>query len=98
MDLEKEQNIKAKLESIKIEADETSEIKIRKLKSLINQMNLHLFDNPHEKIKIFSLQKLGYEAILFVLDHDKETNENQVQKDKIKDLIKIIESEIESLS
>jgi hypothetical protein len=100
MDLEKEQSIKTKLEEIKTQTDETSETRIRKLKSLINQMNLHLLENPNDKEIILTLQKLGYEAIIYVLDNDKQSDESQTkrQKDQAKRLIEIINSEFKSLN
>ncbi len=100
MDSKKEQSIKLKLETIKTDENETSEIKIRQLKSLINQMNLHLFENPDDKKKILTLQALGYEAILSVLDNDKEANidEVQMQRDKTLSLIQVVNEEIQSLS
>ena len=100
MDLKKEQSIKNKLESIKTETNESYEIRIRKLKSLINQMNLHLFENPDDKKKILVFQKLGYEAISQLLDNDKEIEaiEKEKQKEKTKSLIKILETEITILS
>lgn len=95
MDLQKEQSIKVKIEAIKTEINETHEVRIRKLKSLINQMNLHLLENQNDKKSILTLQKLGYEVILHLLDNDKETDE--VQKQKMTNLITIVESEIKSL-
>ncbi len=99
MDSQKEQSIKEKLSAIKKE-NETCEVRIRKLKSLINQMNLRLMENPQEKEKILGLQKLGYEAIIYVYDSDKETDSLEVEQQmkKTQDLIKIIESEIKSFS
>lgn len=99
MDLIKEQSIKTKIEAIKTQADETCETRIRKLKSLINQMNLHLLDNPHDKKNILTLQGLGYEAILYVLDNDKVRDETQTkrQKDQAESLLAIIKSEIKNL-
>lgn len=95
MDAQKKQSIKEKLETIKCE-DETPEVRIRKLKSLINQMNLRLFENPDEKPTILNLQKLGYEAILFVLDSDKKSDEEvrYREKEKTTNLIAILEAEI----
>lgn len=84
MDLEKEQSIKTKLEAIKIEETETSETRIRKLKSLINQMNLHLLENPTDKKNILTLQTLGYEAIIYVLENEDETDETKDKKSKQK--------------
>jgi len=99
MDLKKEQSIKNKLEAIKIETDESGEIRIRKVKSLINQMNLHLLDNPDDKQKILVFQKLGYETILHLLDNDKEIEaiEKESQKERTKNLITIIATEITSI-
>jgi len=99
MDLIKEQSIKTKLEAIKTQTDETCEIRIRKLKSLINQMNLHLLENPHDKKNILTLQKLGYEVILYILANDKVSDETQTirQKDQAESLIAIINSELKSL-
>ncbi len=99
MDLEKEQSIKNKLEAIIIE-NETSETRVRKLKSLINQMNLHLLDNPDDKKNILILQKLGYEAISHLLDDDKEIEAmlKERQKEQTKSILTIIEEEINSLS
>lgn len=98
MDAQKEQSIKEKLETIKCE-NETTEVRTRKLKSLINQMNLRLFENPDEKPIILNLQKLGYEAILFVLDEDSETEASEIEQQKAKttSLIEILDAEIKSL-
>ena len=100
MDLKKEQSIKNTLEAIKTQTDESGEIRIRKLKSLINQMNLHLLDNPDDQKKILVFQKSGYEAILHLLDNDKEIEaiEKESQKERTKNLITIVETEITSLS
>lgn len=98
MDAQKEQSIKEKLETIKCE-DETTEVRTRKLKSLINQMNLRLFENPDEKPTILALQKLGYEAILYLLENDNESSQEEIdqQKSKTSSLINILEEEIKSL-
>lgn len=95
MDPQKEQSIKDKLEAIKCE-NETSEVRIRKLKSLINQMNLRLAQNPDEKPIILVLQKLGYEAIVYILNNDTESSKDETQqhKDKIVRLIDIVDTEI----
>lgn len=98
MDFQKEQSIKIKLESIKTEVDETTEIRIRKVKSLINQMNLHLLQNPTDTNKILALQKLAYEAILYILDSDKQNDAVEMQRENIVTLIAIVESEIKTLS
>ena len=99
MDSQKEQSIKLKLETIKTDANESRELRIRQLKSLINQMNLHLLDNPDDKQKILVFQKLGYETILHLLDNDKEIEaiEKESQKERTKNLITIIATEITSI-
>ncbi len=99
MDSQKEQSIKDKLDAIKKQLEEPLELRVRQLKSLINQMNLRLLENPNEKEKILGLQKLGYEAIIYVLDNDKETDifDIEQQKKKTQTLIEIVESEIKTL-
>ena len=99
MDLEKEQNIKSKLEAIKEEENETLEVKSRKLRSLINQMNLRLLENPEEKKTILNLQKLGYEAILSLVENDKELKEEEkeIQKDRTNSILIVIKDELGTL-
>ena len=100
MDAQKEISIKLKLETIKKEENQPCELRIRQLKSLINQMNLLLMKNPSHKKKILALQVLGYEAILYVLkiDNEKDTSDIQMQKERTLSLIQMVNEEINTLS